>query len=374
MQVHRHQICRHEAPDDGLAQDDRIVLEFRDEHQHKDHLAHQLDHAGEQRQHLLAKALQRVAGAQQHPQNGIERCVPQQVPRTVFQHDGFRRAGDQLHHPFRAKVHQHHGGDHHHHRVQIHLPHSPAHTVGLVCAAVLGNEGGTGVRHGDERHLRKGKQLAGSGVPRNGQGAKPVDAVLQHHRTRRHDAAHQAHGDALAEQLPVEMTAHGEMLFLRDEDAHPCQHVQNAQHHRDALCNDRCHRCAPHAHANPGNEPQVQPHVQHRADEQEHQRHYAVANGAQQACAQVIHKHDHNAKVDHDDVAVGIFQNFCRGIQQLQQGMQAEKACRCNDQRGDQANDDRPHHRALEQVFVLRAVGARCNNGKAIADTDTKAD
>ena len=211
-------------------------------------------------------------------------------------------------------------------------------------------------------------------MPRNGQGAKPVDAVLQHHRTRRHDAAHQAHGDALAEQLPVEMTAHGEMLFLRDEDAHLCQHVQNAQHHRDALCNDRCHRCALHAHANPGNEPQVQPHVQHRADEQEHQRHYAVANGAQQACAQVIHKHDHNAKVDHDDVAVGIFQNFRRGIQQLQQGMQAEKACRCNDQRRDQTNDDRPHHRALEQVFVLRAVGARCNNGKAIADTDTKAD
>ena len=54
--------------------------------------------------------------------------------------------------------------------------------------------------------------------------------------------------------------------------------------------------------------------------------------------------------------------------------MQAEKPCRCNDQRGDQANDDRPHHRALEQVFVLRTVGARCNDGKAIADTDAKAD
>ena len=36
-----------------------------------------------------------------------------------------------------SKVHQHYGGGHHHHRVQIHLPHSPAHTVGLVCAAVL---------------------------------------------------------------------------------------------------------------------------------------------------------------------------------------------------------------------------------------------
>ena len=38
--VHCHKICRHEAPDDGLAQDDGIVGVARDEHQHKDHLAH----------------------------------------------------------------------------------------------------------------------------------------------------------------------------------------------------------------------------------------------------------------------------------------------------------------------------------------------
>ena len=38
--VHCHEICRHEAPDDGLAQDDGVVGVARDEHQHKDHLAH----------------------------------------------------------------------------------------------------------------------------------------------------------------------------------------------------------------------------------------------------------------------------------------------------------------------------------------------
>ena len=38
--VHRHEICRHEAPDDGLAQDDGVVGVARDEYQHKDHLAH----------------------------------------------------------------------------------------------------------------------------------------------------------------------------------------------------------------------------------------------------------------------------------------------------------------------------------------------
>ena len=207
----------------------------------------------------------------------------------------------------------------------------------------------------------------------DGQGAQTVDAVLQHHRARRDDAAHQAHGNALAEQLPIEVGAHGKVLFLRDEDAHLCQHIQDAQRHRNALCNDRCHRCAPHAHANTRNEPQIQPHVQHRADEQEHQRHYAVANGAQQACAQVIHKHDHNAKVDHDDVAVGFFQDLCRGVQQLQQGTQPQKARRRDDQRCDQPNDDGAGHSALEQVFVLCAVGARRNDGKAVADTDAKA-
>ena len=306
MQINQHEIRRHEAPDDGLAQDDRIVGKLRDEHQHEDHLAHQFDDAGEQRQHLLAQALQGVAGAQQHAQHRVEGCVPAQVAGTVFQHDGLRRAGDELDQPRGPELHQRHGGDHHHHRVQVHLPHALAHTVRLVRAAVLRNEGGARIRHGDERHVREGEQLAGGCVARDGQGAQPVDAVLQHHRTRRDDAAHQAHGDALTEQLPVEVAAHGKVLFLRDKDAHLCQHIQNAQHHRDALRNDGGHGCAPHAHANPGNEPQVQRHVQRRADEQEHQRHHAVADGAQKARAEVIQKHDHNAEVDDDDVAVGV--------------------------------------------------------------------
>ena len=53
--------CRHEAPDNGLAQDNGVVGVARDEHQHKDHLAYQLDDAGKQRQHLLPKALQSVS-------------------------------------------------------------------------------------------------------------------------------------------------------------------------------------------------------------------------------------------------------------------------------------------------------------------------
>ena len=92
------------------------------------------------------------------------------------------------------------------------------------------------------------------------------------------------------------------------------------------------------------------------------------------ADAQVVQEHDDHAKVNDDDVAVGFFQDLCRGVQQLQQGTQPQKARRRDDQRSDQPNDDGAGHSALEQVFVLCAVGARRNDGKAVADADAKAD
>ena len=253
--VHCHEICRHEAPDDGLAQDDGVVGVARDEHQHKDHLAHQLDDAGKQRQHLLPKALQGVPGAQQHSQHRVERCVPHQIPCAVFQHEGRGGTGDQLHQLPGKKLHQHHLCRHDDHRAQVHGAHSLTHPLRLGCTPVLGDKGRACVCHGDQRHTGKGEQLARGGVPRNGQCAQPVDAVLQHHRPCRHDAAHQSHGDALAEQLPVQMLSHRPVLAGGQQQRHAVHHIQNAQHHRDALRDDGSHRRALHAHAQPGNEP-----------------------------------------------------------------------------------------------------------------------
>ena len=73
-----HEVGCHDAPDDGLTEDDRIVPKLRDEQHDEDDLAHQLDDAGEERQHLVAKALQGVAGGEQDAQHRVERCVPEQ--------------------------------------------------------------------------------------------------------------------------------------------------------------------------------------------------------------------------------------------------------------------------------------------------------
>ena len=89
----------------------------------------------------------------------------------------------------------------------------------------------------------------------------------------------------------------------------------------------------------PGNEPQVQPHVQHRADEQEHQRHHAVANGAQQARAEVIGEHDQHAQVDGQDVAVRIVQDLRRGVQHEEQRVQAQHTRQRNAEGSHQTDD-----------------------------------
>ena len=61
MQVDQHQLHRHEAPDDGLAEDDGIVGKAGDEEQHEQDLAHKLNDAGEEGQHFLTQALQGIA-------------------------------------------------------------------------------------------------------------------------------------------------------------------------------------------------------------------------------------------------------------------------------------------------------------------------
>ena len=60
-------------------------------------------------------------------------------------------------------------------------------------------------------------------------------------------------------------------------------------------------------------------------------------------------------------------------IQQLQQRVQAHKACQRDAEGGQKSDDERARHGLLEQVLVLGPVGARCNDGKAVADADAKA-
>ena len=79
MPVCDKQFYGHEAPDDRLAEDDRVILKAGDEEQDEDDLAQKLDDAGQQGQHLLAHALQSVAGGEQHSQHGVEGCVPDQI-------------------------------------------------------------------------------------------------------------------------------------------------------------------------------------------------------------------------------------------------------------------------------------------------------
>ena len=164
------------------------------------------------------------------------------------------------------------------------------------------------------------------------------------------------------------------MLPARDEDAHPRHDIEDAQHHRHALCDHGSHSCAPAT-------PMPIPAMNHRSSTtfsaELSSRNTSGITLLPMARSRPAHRlyseHDDDAQINDDDVAVGIFQNFGGGVQQLQQGPQAEKARRGDGQRRHQSDDQRPGHRALEQVLVLSAVGARCHDGKAVADAKAEA-
>ena len=191
---------------------------------------------------------------------------------------------------------------------------------------------------------------------------------------RRDDAAHEAHGNALAEQVPVELSAHLEVLALWHQHAGLAEDIEDAEHHRNALGNDSGHGRSLDPHADDGDEHEVQRHIQARGDQQKDQRHETVADGPEQACTEVVRKHDQHAHVNDEDIAVGLFQDLRRGVQQHQQRVQAHKACQRDAEGGQKSDDERARHGLLEQVLVLGPVGARCNDGKAVANTNAESD
>ena len=161
-----------------------------------------------------------------------------------------------------------------------------------------------------------------------------------------------------------------EVLFLRQEQPGAAEDIQDAERHRHALRDDRRHTGTGHAHAQRCDEPEVEDDVEHRREDEEDQRHEAVADGSQQTGTEVVSEHDEDAVVDDDDIAVGVLKDLDRGVQQLQQRVQAQRAGQRDDRRRDESDDDGACNGLLELLVVSGPVGARCDDGKTVAAVD----
>ena len=62
MEIDGDQICCHEAPDDGLTEDNGVIFKFRDEEDNEHNLTHELDDTGKEGENFLAEALEGVTG------------------------------------------------------------------------------------------------------------------------------------------------------------------------------------------------------------------------------------------------------------------------------------------------------------------------
>ena len=210
-------------------------------------------------------------------------------------------------------------------------------------------------------------------MPGDDQGAQTVDAVLQNDRPRRDDAAHQAHREALGDHFAVEALFDGKVFPAGDQVLDPPGDVEDAEDHRHRLRQDGGHRRTLDPHA-AGHKGVVQPDVQAGGEDQENQRHHAVAHRPQQGRAEVVGEHDHHILRDGPDVAVGFLDDLGRGVQRFQQRVEEEQPRRRDDGRRRQPDDDGAGHRLFDLGGILGAVGAGGDDGQAVADADAEAD
>ena len=183
---------------------------------------------------------------------------------------------------------------------------------------------------------------------------------------------YQSHGQALGQQLLIALCAHLKMLLRRQQHRRAPQDIHHAQRRRHALCQHRSRSCTRNAQAQPGDEPNIQSHIQHRGQQQKYQGHHAVANGPQQTGTKVIGKHHRHTQGNDADIGIGVPDDLRRGIQQLQQRAQAQQPRQHDGQRGADSNDHRPRHGALEAVLILGAIAPGRHDGQTIADAQAK--
>ena len=261
------------------------------------------------------------------------------------------------------------------------LQRAPANAVVLTCAQILRREAGHGAAqrvHGRGHQIEQPVGRAKAVLRRVGH-HHAVPHVELHHAALHDDDADGQHGELQAKgnaagQVPFHIH-HGDAPVLPVQAQHRIAHkgVDKAADGADQLRQHRGKGCARHAPAEHQNERQIQPHVQHRGEQQEQQRCHGIAHGAQEGADEVVKQL--RADTGEDDGAVGVRRGVHlvvggRHVDPRQHGIQQHQrqGRQCHRQRRRQK--DLRGQRAPHPALVVHTHIVRGDDAEACADAE----
>ena len=261
------------------------------------------------------------------------------------------------------------------------LQRTPANAVVLTCAQILRREAGHGAAqrvHGRGHQIEQPVGRTEAVLRRVGH-HHTVPHIELHHAALHDDDAHRQHGELqakgnAADQVPLHIQ-HGDAPVGSVQPQHRItdKGVDKAADGADELRQHRGAGRTGHAPAEGQDEQQVQPHVQYRGEQQEHQRRHRVAHGPQERADKVIEQLRADAR--EDDGAVGVRRGVYlvvvrRHVDPRQHGIQQHQrqGRQCHRQRRRQK--DLRGQRAPHPALVVHAHIVGRDDAEARADAE----
>lgn len=148
--------------------------------------------------------------------------------------------------------------------------------------------------------------------------------------------------------------------------------VDNAQHRTDALRQHGGGRCAAHAHAKRPHKGDIQPDVEHAAEQQKQQRRDAVAHSAQQGGFHIIKHRQGNAQQNQGQVGGGTVPHLGGDLQSGQQGIAAQQGSKGQHKGHRHGEGDHPADSAAHSALITRAEVAADAQRQTVVHTEGK--
>ena len=374
VKEHRDEINAGGEPGGLIGPADGGIAEARNEDRCDEDTGDHLECAADDGECTEAEALDRVARDVEDGEHPVEDTERTHIPGSCVNDRDIGRIDEEAAEEVSAEVHDHTGDDAVADRKCKRHANALLHTVHLMRAHVLTDEGRHRRGHGVKRAEHQLLHLRAGGETGDVDGAEAVVRGLHDHRADRSDRVLEAHRHAHDDEVPGHGAVPPAVLARRMQHRHHADDVDEAGDAAQGLRGDRRKRGAGAAEVEHGDAEQIQEYIQEGRDREEDEGCLRVPDRAEQTRQQVIEERERDAEEDDQQVLVRVLVDVVRRLHDVHDE-RAQECGQCRQHHGD----DGGHHEAVvhvapESLHILcaEALGHRDAEVGAAAHAETE--
>lgn len=306
VKEHRDEINAGGEPGGLVGPADGAVAEERDADRRDEDTGNHLEDTTDDGQCAEAEALDRVACDVEDGEQPVEDAERAHIPGSCVDDRNIGRINEEAAEEVSAEVHDHTGDDAVADRKCERHANALLHTVHLMRAHVLTDEGRHRRGHGVKRTEHQLLHLRAGGETGDVDGAEAVVRRLHDHRADRGDRILESHRQAHDDEVPGHGTVPVAVLARRMEYRHHADDVDEAGDAAQGLRGDRRQRGAGTAEMQYGDAEKIEKYIQKGRNRKEDKRCLRVSDCTKKTRQQVVQQGERDAEENNQQILICI--------------------------------------------------------------------